>query len=69
MGAIVDATNPRKMIVVIAHEISSSTGIVRAHGQRGAFVSRFVIDRVSCVLFCLVARSYAVATNLAHTRR
>ena len=31
-------------IVYMNHELSSTAGVVRAHGQKGAFVSRLVVD-------------------------
>lgn len=45
MGAIVDPTNPRKMILVVGHEISHNVGVVRRKGTTGAFVTRLVVDR------------------------
>ena len=35
----------RDMVVFENHELQATAGVVRRHGQKGAFVSRFVIDR------------------------
>jgi hypothetical protein len=33
------------MIIVVNHELTASVGIVRAHGEPGAFVSKLIVDR------------------------
>ena len=45
VGAFVDELDPRHFVLFVHHELTRGSGAVRAHGQRGAFVSRFVIDR------------------------
>jgi len=42
LGVIKDG---RDQVVFMNHELQNSAGIVRRHGQAGAFVSRLVIDR------------------------
>lgn len=44
-GGYVSPDDPRKMILLINHEVSYFAGIQRKHGTTGAFVSRFVVDR------------------------
>ena len=41
LGAIRQGAN---IVAYMNHELPATTGITRAHGQRGAFVSRMVID-------------------------
>jgi hypothetical protein len=45
LGAFLSATN--ETTVVVGHELGASAGIVRAHGSKGAFVSRWTIDPVT----------------------
>jgi hypothetical protein len=39
------ATDHRQFTLMMNHELLATTGIARAHGSKGAFVSRWVLDR------------------------
>lgn len=47
LGAMIDPTNSANAVVLASHELGNSQGAVRAHGQRGAFVTRLVVDRAT----------------------
>ena len=45
LGAYEDRSEGKNSVVVLMnHELNAGSGVVRAHGQKGAFVSRWVID-------------------------
>jgi len=45
LGAYEDKSEGKNSVVVLMnHELGATSGIARAHGQKGAFVSRWVID-------------------------
>ncbi len=45
LGAYGDKAEEKKSVVVLMnHELGAGSGLARAHGQKGAFVSRWVID-------------------------
>ena len=78
LGAIRQGAN---IVTYMNHELPATTGIVRAHGQKGAFVSRHVIDPTTGRVksssdwiqpgtryWDYLTSSYAAAPNAAGTR-
>jgi hypothetical protein len=44
MGALRNTANPGTLDLLVSHELNFTAGIVRAHGQTGAFISRWNIN-------------------------
>lgn len=47
LGAFVNPQDPRTFVLTMNHEIKSNQGITRAHGSKGGFVSKWIIDRAT----------------------
>jgi hypothetical protein len=63
LGALADGQN---FALFMNHELAGDTGTVRAHGSRGAFVSRWVIDRES--LQVRAGRDLTTSPSQVHLR-
>jgi hypothetical protein len=47
LGAIIDDSDPTRVIVYMNHELPFTGGRTRDHGARGAYVSRLVLNRMT----------------------
>src|SRR4051794_4549485 len=47
LGAFTDNPGDATFNLMMNHELGATTGVVRTHGSKGAFVSRFTIDKGS----------------------
>jgi hypothetical protein len=56
------------MIIVVNHELTANVGIVRAHGEPGAFVSKLIVDRDTFEVVSVIQEMSVVSSRaLNHT--